>query len=187
MASPVPEKPVSGTLDALTVLERDHRLVERFFADFNRAAPQQLDPIGRRICKMLRIHTQIEEEIFYPAARSAMRDASLVDRAEAEHAAAKQAIRDVEARTSDARDYVDTVQRLRGLVEAHVREEESELFPKLRETELNLDMLALTLLDRRNTLMDVMGLHPDDENSATPEPPRLGDDADVGSAPLRDA
>ena len=47
MASKIPS-PASATLDALAVLERDHRLVERFFADFNKAAPQQLDPIGRR-------------------------------------------------------------------------------------------------------------------------------------------
>ena len=176
MASKNP--PSSGsTLDALAVLERDHRLVERFFADFEHAGPQQLDPIGRRICKMLRIHTQIEEEIFYPAARGALPDPSLIDRAEEEHAAAKQAIGEVEARTSDASDYADVVQKLCGLVESHVREEEGDLFPKLRETELNLEMLALALLDRRNTLMDVMGLHSDDENSATPEPPRLGENA----------
>lgn len=165
----------STTFDALSVLERDHRLVERFFADFDQAAPQQLDPIGRRICKMLRVHTRIEEEMFYPAARNALRDAQPIDRAEAEHANAKDLISEVEARTADAPDYVDTVRRLQALVEAHVREEEGELFPQLRATDLNLEMLALALLDRRNTLMDVMGLHSDDENSATPEPPRLGE------------
>lgn len=179
--------PISGSsLDALAVLERDHRLVERFFSDFDHAGPQQLDPIGRRICKMLRIHTQIEEEIFYPAARSALSDPSLIERAEEEHAAAKQAIGAVEARTSDAADYADVVHRLCGLVEAHVREEEGELFPKLRESELNLDMLALALLERRNTLMDVMGLHSDDENSATPGPPRVSESPDMEGPSLRD-
>lgn len=147
-------------------------------------AGAQLDPIGRRICKLLRIHTQIEEALFYPAARSALRDTRLVDRVEAEHTATKQAIRDVEARTSDAGDYIDAVQRLRGLIEPHIREEESEQFPRLRKTELNLDMLAL--LDRRNTLMDVMGLHPDDGNTATRAPPRLGGNTDAGSASLPD-
>lgn len=168
MASTNP--PTGATLDALAVLERDHRLVERFFSDFDQAVPQQLDPIGRRICKMLRIHSQIEEEIFYPAARGALADPTLIDRAEQEHAAAKEAIKRVEARTSDAADYGDRVHELRALVEAHVREEEGELFPKVRETALNLDMLALALLDRRNTLMDVMGLHSDDEQRATPQP-----------------
>jgi membrane protein len=183
MASKNPPAP-TATIDALTVLERDHRLVERFFADFHAAAPQQLDPIGRRICKMLRIHTRIEEEIFYPAARTALGDEAWIDRAEREHAEAKEAITAVESRTSDAADYTDAVHRLQGLIEAHVREEEGELFPKLRETNLNLDMLALALLDRRNTLMEVMGLHGDDENSATPEPPRLGE-ATERTAPSR--
>jgi hemerythrin superfamily protein len=173
--------PMASILDALAVLERDHRLIERFFADFDQAAPQQLDPIGRRICKMLRIHAQIEEELFYPAAHDALRDGTLIDRAEQEHAEAKDAVREVEARTSDAPDYIDRVRHIRGLVEAHVREEEGELFPKVRETELNLDMLAFALIERRNTLMDVMGLHADDENSATPGPARLGDNADQTS------
>lgn len=184
MASKNPTS-MASSLDAPAVLERDHRLVERFFDDFEQAAPQQLDPIGRRICKMLRIHSQIEEEIFYPAARTALRDASLIDRAEQEHNAAKDAVREVEARTSDAPDYVDMVQRLRGLIEAHVREEEGELFPKVRETELNLDMLALALIERRNTLMDVMGLHSDDENSATPQPPRIGEDEERTDLPTQ--
>ncbi|MET0984828.1 MAG: hemerythrin domain-containing protein [Steroidobacteraceae bacterium] len=184
MASKNP--PLGSTLDALAVLERDHRLVERFFSDFDHAGALQLDPIGRRICKMLRIHTQIEEEIFYPAARAALSDPTLIDRAEEEHAAAKQTIREVEARTSDAKDYVDVVHRLCRLVEAHVREEEGDLFPKVRETELNLDMLALVLLERRNTLMDVMGLHSDDEHSATPEPPRVSEGNVPENPSLRD-
>jgi hemerythrin superfamily protein len=171
----------SSVLDALSVLERDHRLVERFFADFDQAVPEQFDPIGRRICKMLRIHAQIEEEIFYPAARDALGDPTLVDRAEAEHQQAKVAIRAVEARTSDAPDYEEAVQQLRALIEAHVREEEGDLFPKVRETELNLGTLAILLLERRSTLMEVMGLHSDDENSATPEPPRLGDSPETPS------
>ena len=178
--------PLGSPLDALAVLERDHRLVERFFSDFDHAGAEQLDPTGRRICKMLRIHTQIEEELFYPAARAALPDATLIDRAEGEHAAAKQAIREVEARTADAQDYIEIVHRLCRLVEAHVREEEGDLFPKLRETELNLDMLALALLDRRNTLMEVMGLHSDAENSAPPEPPRISEGNVPEGPSLRD-
>ena len=58
--------------DALSLLRRDHRLAEELFAEFARAAPQQLDPLARRICKMLRVHTQIEEELFYPAVGRAL-------------------------------------------------------------------------------------------------------------------
>jgi hemerythrin superfamily protein len=60
--------------DALSVLRRDHRLAEELFAEFERSAPQQLDPLARRICKMLRVHAQIEEELFYPAVRRALTD-----------------------------------------------------------------------------------------------------------------
>ena len=60
--------------DALSVLRRDHRLAEELFAEFARSAPQQLDPLARRICKMLRVHTQIEEELFYPVVSRALTD-----------------------------------------------------------------------------------------------------------------
>lgn len=173
-------RPAGGStkLDALAVLERDHRLVERLFEDFHKASPQQLDPIGRRICKMLRVHAQIEEELFYPAARAALQDAELIDRSEAEHDAAKIAIREVEARTSDAADYPQVMQTLQDLVERHVREEEELLFPKVRATQLNLALLAISLLERRDVLMDVLGLYSDDEQRATPISPLAGGESD---------
>src|SRR5690606_37766350 len=62
----IPEEPADVVTDALDLLTRDHRLVDELFTSFFQAAPQQLDPLARRLCKMIRIHTQIEEEVFYP-------------------------------------------------------------------------------------------------------------------------
>src|SRR5690606_3857152 len=133
---------------------------------FFQAAPQQLDPLARRLCKMLRIHTQIEEELFYPAARRAIGADDLLDHAEHEHADAKQAVMRVESMTSEHTDFRSAVEKLHDVVDTHVRWEEDELFPRVREAKIDLVALGITLAERRDTLMDVLGLHGDDEEGA---------------------
>lgn len=166
MARAIPEEPADVVTDAVDLLTRDHRLVDELFASFFQAAPQQLDPLARRLCKMIRIHSQIEEELFYPAARRAVGADALVDDAERDHAETKQAVMRVESMTSDNGAFKEAVEDLRDLIAAHVQSEESELFPKVRQAKLDLVALGITLAERRDTLMDVLGLHGDDEEGA---------------------
>ena len=148
--------------DALGLLKRDHKLVDELCNEFQQAADQQLDPLARRICKLLRIHAQIEEEIFYPAARRAVPDNALIDNAEREHAQAKATIARIESMTSDDATFKTAVAELAQEVRAHVAEEEGTLFPQL-QGKLDLVSLGIALAERRDTLMDVLGLHSDDE------------------------
>jgi hemerythrin superfamily protein len=148
--------------DALGLLRRDHRLVDELFAEFQQAGQQQLDPMARRICKLLRIHAQIEEELFYPAARRGLEDPSLIDAAEREHAEAKASISRIESLTSDDATFKSAIASLAEEVRAHVAEEEGTLFPQL-EGKLDLVSIGIALAERRDTLMDVLGLHSDDE------------------------
>lgn len=166
MASATPDDP--EVTDALSLLERDHRLAEQLFADFERASDLQLDPLARRICKLLKIHAQIEEEIFYPAARQALDDAALIDEAEAEHAEARQLIAKLEAISAGVDEFRPTMQTLAAAVRAHVAEEEGTLFARLRDAGIDLQALGVALLERRHILMDVLGLHEDDEQGVTP-------------------
>lgn len=160
------EQPADVVTDALDLLTRDHRLVDELFASFFQAAAQQLDPLARRLCKMIRIHTQIEEELFYPAVRRALGEGQLVDAAEHDHAEAKQAVMRVESLTSDHGGFRPAVEALRDLIAAHVAAEEAELFPEVRKSKLDLVALGMALAERRDTLMDVLGLHGDDEEGA---------------------
>ena len=154
--------------DALSLLRRDHRLAEELFAEFARAAPQQLDPLARRICKMLRVHTQIEEELFYPAVSRALTepDKSLVESAQREHAQAKESIVRVESMTSEHATFRNEIDLLSRRVAEHVAGEEQELFPKVSASTLDLTALGIALAERRDTLLDVLGLHGDDEEGA---------------------
>lgn len=152
--------------DALSLLRRDHQLAEELFAEFARSGPQQLDPLARRICKMLRVHTQIEEELFYPAVSRALTDDSMVESAVREHAQAKELIARIESMTSEQPAFRDEVATLAVRVAEHVGKEEQELFPKVSATTLNLNSLGIALAERRDTLLDVLGLHGDDEEGA---------------------
>jgi len=148
--------------DALGLLRRDHKLVNDLFNELDQAAQQQIDPMARRICKLLRIHAQIEDELFYPAARRVVQDSTLIDAAELEHAQAKDAITRIESMTSDDVRFKDAIAELAREVRAHVAQEEGELFPQL-EGKIDLVSIGLALAERRDTLMDVLGLHSDDE------------------------
>jgi hemerythrin superfamily protein len=152
--------------DALSLLRRDHRLAEELFAEFERSGPQQVDPLARRICKMLRVHTQIEEELFYPAVGRALTNAALLAEAEQEHAQAKASIVRIESMTSEHPQFHEAVRTLAEQVAQHVAKEEQELFAQLNGTSLDLLALGVALAERRDTLLDVLGLHGDDEEGA---------------------
>lgn len=155
--------------DALALLKRDHRIIERLFTEFEAAIGLQLEPLSRRICKMLTLHAKIEEEIFYPAARTVL-DARLIDAAQAEHAVMKERITHIEAMTSEHPQFDASMAVLGRDVMAHVTEEERDLFPRLARASLDLEALGVALAERKETLMEVMGLHEDDELRGVAEP-----------------
>lgn len=148
--------------DALGLLKRDHKLVDDLFKELAQAAQQQLDPMARRICKLLRIHGQIEEEIFYPAARRVMAEEDLIDLAERDHMRVKETIARVESMTSDHAAFQSVMSELAEQVRSHVEEEENRMFPQL-SGKLDLVSIGIALAERRDTLLDVLGLHSDDE------------------------
>jgi len=164
----VDEEPDDIAPDALSLLRRDHRLAEELFDEFAHSAPQQLDPLARRICKMLRVHTQIEEELFYPAVSRALtgQDKELLEQAKVEHEQATQAITRIESMTSENPAFRNEVDLLQRRVAQHVAAEEQELFPKVSATSIDLTALGVALAERRDTLLDVLGLHGDDEEGA---------------------
>src|SRR4051812_14238811 len=79
--------------DATRLLADDHRQVHALFEDYRKlaesgASGEERRPLAEEICTLLTVHAAIEEEIFYPAARAAGVDASVLDEAEVEHASA---------------------------------------------------------------------------------------------------
>ena len=84
--------------DAIALLKADHKLVQGLFDQFEKArGNDRKGALAKKICQELRVHTQIEEEILYPAAREVLREEDILDEAEVEHAGAKDLIAQIES------------------------------------------------------------------------------------------
>lgn len=95
-----------------------------------------------QICKELTIHTQIEEEIFYPAFKEALRDKELVPEANVEHQSVKDLIAQVQGVEPSGETYDAKVKVMGEFVKHHVKEEQNEMFPKAKKN-AKLDLIAL--------------------------------------------
>jgi hemerythrin superfamily protein len=105
------------------------------------------------ICRELEVHAQIEEEIFYPAAREAVRDSDLLDEAQVEHNSAKDLIRQLQDSQPDDELFDARVKVLGEYVKHHVKEEQGELFPQVKKSRLDLRGLGKQLMMRKQELM----------------------------------
>jgi hemerythrin superfamily protein len=144
--------------DAIKLLTKDHREVEGLFEKFEEAKDDNAEKadIVAQICDALSTHAEIEEEIFYPAARDALSEKGedLLDEAEVEHASIKSLVAQLEEAEPDDDLYDAKVKVLTEYVKHHVKEEEGELFPKVRKTDLDLDQLGAEMFERKTELMD---------------------------------
>jgi hypothetical protein len=143
----------SGARDALNLLKQDHARVKGLFGRFEKArGEEQKTRLAETICNELKIHAQIEEEIFYPAAREAMQDEELLDEAQVEHDSAKQLIAQIESGDPSDQLFDAKIKVLGEYVNHHVKEEEGELFREIRRTDLDLAALGVQLRQRKQQL-----------------------------------
>lgn len=143
-----------AAISAIDLLEQDHRQVEELFEQYeDLEADDEKEALALKICLALQVHTRIEEEIFYPAARSVLEDGELLDEAIVEHAAAKQLIGEIEAMEVGDQLHDAKVKVLGEQIRHHVEEEEDELFPQLEKTELDLNALGKKLAERKTELL----------------------------------
>jgi hemerythrin superfamily protein len=156
--------------DAIALLKQDHRTVSALFEEFEKADEEEQSAIAQRVCQLLTVHAQIEEELLYPAAKEAFdgeeEGEELVNEAAVEHGSAKELIAKIEGMTSDDEHFEATVTVLGEYIKHHVKEEEGEMFPQLRKTELDLKELGSRLADRKFALMEQMGI--EEEEPAQP-------------------
>lgn len=144
-------------LDATDLLQRDHRQVESWLhACESLSDQQQKAELIQRICMALKVHTQIEEEIFYPRARAEIGEEGLVQEAINEHAEVKQLINEIEQRQAQGQDCTEQLEVMRQALTHHIQEEENEMFPKVRNSDIDLFALGSELATRRSELMQQM-------------------------------
>jgi hemerythrin superfamily protein len=148
------KKSARRSTNALALLREDHQKVQALFDKFGKTrSPDRKGALAEEICTELTVHAQIEEEIFYPAAREALRRQDLVDEATVEHMSAKDLIAQIEGASPGEALFDAKVKVLGEYVKHHVKEEQNELFPQLRKTKLDLDELGERLQSRKQQLM----------------------------------
>jgi hemerythrin superfamily protein len=122
------------------------------FERYERTRGDARERLVSRICDELTLHARLEEEVFYPAVREAIGDGELLNEAEVEHASAKDLIRQIETRTASDPRYNALVTVLGEYVMHHVKEEEGEMFKKVRASGLDLETLGEAMLQRKQAL-----------------------------------
>jgi hemerythrin superfamily protein len=146
------------TPDAIALLTADHKEVKALFTEYEKlckaeAEDSEKEAVAEQICEALKVHATIEEELLYPAARELLDEADLVDEAEVEHASAKDLIAQIEGMRADEDLYDAKVTVLGEYIEHHVKEEEKELFPKLKKAGLDTKELGVLLAARKEQLL----------------------------------
>jgi hypothetical protein len=145
--------------EAIKLLKDDHKQVQGWFADFEKATSgSRKQKLADQICLALRVHTQIEEEIFYPACREAGVDEDTMDEADVEHDGAKKLIEEIEAGKAGDDHWDAKVTVLGEMIKHHVKEEEQRdgMFAKAKKADLDLMELGAELKARKDELMKQM-------------------------------
>jgi hemerythrin superfamily protein len=138
--------------DAIALLKADHRQVETWFEQFEKArADERKLELATNICNALKVHMQIEEGIFYPAFLEATEDKDLHHEAEIEHDGAKKLIAQIEASSPDDEYYDSKVKVLSEMIKHHVKEEEQPggMFAEARKSDMDLEALGERMASRK--------------------------------------
>ena len=169
--------------DAVALLKADHRQVEEWFAQFEKARDdERKQELASKICNALKIHTAIEEEIFYPAFLEASDDIDIHHEAEIEHRGAKNLIAEIEACSPGDEYFEPTVKVLSEMIKHHVKEEEKPdgMFAVARESNMDLVALGEELAARKAELESG-----DHEDSDMP-PPGMGETRGEVDRPMKE-
>lgn len=142
--------------DAIALLKADHRKVEQLFEQYETASGStNKKKLAHQICIELKVHTAIEEEIFYPAFRGKI-EGDTLDEAYVEHDGAKVLVNDIEAGAPGDEFYDAKVHVLSEEIKHHVHEEEMPaegMFAQCRKADVDLVALRDAMLARKNELM----------------------------------
>jgi hemerythrin superfamily protein len=141
---------------AVELLKEQHDKVKKAFKEFeklDREDTEAQQQLVQSVCEDLKLHTTLEEELFYPAAREAIADEDLLNEAQVEHETAKMLIEQLENMGPDDPNFHATFTVLGEYVLHHVKEEEGEMFPQVKKTDLDLEELGARMRSRMEELM----------------------------------
>ncbi|MGX8881907.1 hemerythrin domain-containing protein [Methylovorus sp. SPW-M1] len=143
--------------DVIEQLVDDHKNVKKLFKQYSKLAEKEdiegKTLVANQICLELTVHARVEEEIFYPAARTAIHDDDLLNEAVVEHSTAKSLIGQIQSMNPSDPMYDAKMTVLSEYIDHHVEEEETEMFPKVKKAKVDLEELEVEVSKRRGQLM----------------------------------
>ncbi len=149
-----PAKAKPAPKDAIALLKADHAAVSQMFAEYEKTRSiAKKKALVAEICTALTVHAQIEEEIFYPAVKAALKDKLLVPEATVEHASVKDLIGQLEGVQPDGEMYDAKVKVLSEYVKHHVKEEQTEMFTKAKASSADMVDLGARMAARKDELL----------------------------------
>jgi hemerythrin superfamily protein len=161
----MPNKKNGKSQNAIAMLKEDHTLVKELFDKFEEASGSAAKRkiVGQAVAE-LKVHAAVEEEIVYPALRQQMEDEDgLLDEADEEHHVAKLLIAELEQMQGDEDHWEAKFKVLAENVRHHIKEEEGELFPQAKKTDIDFQMLGEQLAERK-AILKKEGVPPDFES-----------------------
>lgn len=151
----MPKSRTKTTIDAIDMLKQDHDKVDKAFKDFEKMDRKDVEACRRLIemvCEDLKVHTTLEDEVFYPAVRESIEDEDLMNEAAVEHETAKMLIDQLENMGTDDPNYYATFTVLGEYVRHHIKEEQGEMFPAAKKAKLDLVALGERMRSRKEEL-----------------------------------
>lgn len=140
--------------DAIALLKADHEAVTQLFAEYEKTrSVSNKKALVAEICTALSVHAQVEEEIFYPAVKAELKDKLLVPEASVEHAGMKHLIAQLDGVEPDGEVFDAKVKVLSEYVKHHVKEEQTEMFPKAKASSLDMIELGARIAVRKEELL----------------------------------
>jgi hemerythrin superfamily protein len=158
---------------AIELLKQDHREVEGLFKEFEQLEKEgegAAEQVIATACSELKIHDKLETEIFYPAVRQQAAEEEvedLLNEAEVEHDSVRSLIKTIEGMQGTDRKRLAHFTVLMEYVKHHVKEEEKEMFPKIKKLDLDLEQLGEQMKQRKAELMNEMGLEMEETEGET--------------------
>lgn len=140
--------------DAIDLLKQDHRKVEALFKEFRSADDKRTQQsLARQICAELDVHAKVEEKIFYTTAkRDAPESADDVNEGIVEHEGIKRLVKQLSTMAASDEMFESRMTVLEEYVKHHVKEEESAMFPKIVESNLDLKVLGKKIVNEKHKL-----------------------------------
>jgi hemerythrin-like domain-containing protein len=157
--SPLATLPKS--IDAIALLDEDHRRMEKIFREFE-TLPEDTDDetkrgVVERASAALTVHICIEEEIFYPAVQRMLSEKILSEETMMEHSAARELMESLERLETSDPFYDATFVVLAEYVKHHVRNQEKAIFPRIRKAAADWNEVGAQMKQRKDELEDEDG------------------------------